>query len=215
VYSFLYSTGNVPRLGISVLSDYADVIRLSSCEIKKTNKFNKELKFFLDAFFNTKRIAVCDMEYKLLFNSDKDSIYFDLLSAKDGVPDRLLLIRMDSVVYNKVIVPQSFFGQVVSKPCNCIRGPVVFFKKAPPEANNDGCILVKEFTEPSDLPTMNCAKAIITEIGGILSHAAIVSRELNIPCIVGVKKITKLVKEGDEVELNLETGEIKLLEHKN
>ncbi len=51
---------------------------------------------------------------------------------------------------------------------------------------------------------------IITERGGLLSHAAIVSRELGIPCIVGVKNVIKKVKSGDRLELDLKNGIVKI-----
>jgi len=54
-------------------------------------------------------------------------------------------------------------------------------------------------------------KAIITEQGGLLSHAAIYAREYKIPCIVGVKDITKKLKTGDKVKIDFEKGEIEIL----
>jgi pyruvate,water dikinase len=64
---------------------------------------------------------------------------------------------------------------------------------------NEGEILVAEKTEPDWEPFMKKASAIITERGGRTCHAAIVSREMNIPAIVGTKSATSLLKNGDEV----------------
>lgn len=63
-------------------------------------------------------------------------------------------------------------------------------------------ILVTESTNPNFLPAMLKAKAIITESGGLLSHSAIVSRELNIPCIIGIKNATEIFKNGNKIILN-------------
>jgi pyruvate,water dikinase len=52
------------------------------------------------------------------------------------------------------------------------------------------------------------AKAILTDIGGITCHAAIVSRELGLPCIVGSKEATKKLKTGMMIELNADKGEV-------
>ena len=52
---------------------------------------------------------------------------------------------------------------------------------------------------------------MVTDLGGILSHTAIVARELNIPCITATKNATKLIKTGDKIKLNLQTGEVKKL----
>ena len=76
---------------------------------------------------------------------------------------------------------------------------------SPQEANtkiNDGDILVTIATDPSFTPFMEKASAIITDIGGILSHAAIVSRELGIPCVVGCGKATKILKDGMRVTVD-------------
>ena len=61
-------------------------------------------------------------------------------------------------------------------------------------------------TRPEFLPLMKKAKAIITDEGGITCHAAIVSRELGIPCIIGTKIATKVLKDNDLVEVDAEKG---------
>ena len=53
------------------------------------------------------------------------------------------------------------------------------------------------------------AAAIVTDEGGITSHAAIVSRELGIPCIVGTQYATKILKDGDLVEVDANKGTVK------
>ncbi|MBI2176404.1 hypothetical protein HYU40_03610 [Candidatus Woesearchaeota archaeon] len=58
---------------------------------------------------------------------------------------------------------------------------------------------------------MQKAAAIITDEGGVTSHAAIVARELGLPCIVGAKSATKSLKDGDKVEIDAETGIIRKL----
>ena len=67
-------------------------------------------------------------------------------------------------------------------------------------------ILVASGTTPDYLPLIRRAKAIITDEGGILCHAAIVSREFKIPCLVGTMVTTKVLKDGDEIEIDLEKG---------
>ncbi len=63
----------------------------------------------------------------------------------------------------------------------------------------DGSVLVCEVTTPDYVPLMQRASAIVTDQGGILSHAAIVARELGIPCIVGTQHATKKLKHGQLV----------------
>lgn len=71
-----------------------------------------------------------------------------------------------------------------------------------------GDILVAEQTNPDFVPAMKKAIAIITERGGRTSHAAIVSRELGIPAVVGAKDVRKLLKDGMVLTVNGTTGEI-------
>ncbi|MEI8067817.1 MAG: phosphoenolpyruvate synthase [Candidatus Shapirobacteria bacterium] len=71
-----------------------------------------------------------------------------------------------------------------------------------------GQILVTTMTTPDFVPAMKKVNGIITDKGGQTSHAAIVSRELGVPCVVGTKTATKMFKEGDIVTLNGTTGEV-------
>jgi phosphoenolpyruvate synthase/pyruvate phosphate dikinase len=54
-------------------------------------------------------------------------------------------------------------------------------------------------------------KGFVTNEGGLLSHAAIVARELKKPCIIGTKIATKVLKDGDLVEVNADTGVVTIL----
>lgn len=77
-----------------------------------------------------------------------------------------------------------------------------------------GEILVAFQTMINFVPIMKKAKAILTEYGGITSHAAIVSRELKKPCIVGVANITSTLKNGDYIEVDANKGIVKILKRK-
>lgn len=74
-----------------------------------------------------------------------------------------------------------------------------------------GDILVAETTGPEMMPAIHLAAAIITDQGGITSHAAVVSRELNNPCIIGTKIATKILKDNDLVEVDADRGIIKTI----
>ena len=74
-----------------------------------------------------------------------------------------------------------------------------------------GDILVSIQTNPNLLPALGKASAIVTDIGGITSHAAIISRELQIPCVIGTNVATKWLKDGDLVEVDATNGVVKKL----
>ena len=77
-----------------------------------------------------------------------------------------------------------------------------------------GDILVTSMTRPEFVPLMKIAKAIITDEGGITSHAAIISREMEIPCIIGTKIATKILKDGDFVEIDSKRNLVKIINQK-
>ena len=72
----------------------------------------------------------------------------------------------------------------------------------------DGDILVAEMTTPDFVPAMKRAVAIVTDRGGRTAHAAIVSRELGIPCIVGTEKATATLKDGQVITVNGTGGKV-------
>lgn len=74
-----------------------------------------------------------------------------------------------------------------------------------------GEILVAYQTMVHYLPLMKKAKAVVTEFGGLTSHAAVVSRELKIPCIVGINNLTISLKDGDLVEVDATSGVVRKL----
>ena len=74
-----------------------------------------------------------------------------------------------------------------------------------------GSVLVASMTRPEYLPAMKKAVAIVTDEGGITSHAAIISRELGIPCIIGTKNATKILKDGMLVEVKANHGLVRIL----
>ena len=72
----------------------------------------------------------------------------------------------------------------------------------------EGDILVTFMTDPNYMPAMKRAAAIVTDIGGVLCHAAIVSRELKKPCIVNTKNATEALKNGQIISVDAMIGEI-------
>jgi len=77
-----------------------------------------------------------------------------------------------------------------------------------------GNVLVASNTTPDYLPAIKKACAILTEKGGLTTHAAIVSRELRIPCLVGIPNVAEILKDGDLVEVDANKGIIKILKRK-
>lgn len=75
----------------------------------------------------------------------------------------------------------------------------------------EGDVLVATNTSPDMMAAIRKASAIVTDEGGMLCHAAIVSRELRIPCVIGTKHATKVLKDGDVVEVDASKGIVRRL----
>lgn len=77
-----------------------------------------------------------------------------------------------------------------------------------------GDILVTQMTFPSFISAMQKAAAFVTDEGGITCHAAIVAREMKKPCIIATKNATKVLKDGDLVEVDADKGAVKIIRRK-
>ncbi|MFB6456650.1 phosphoenolpyruvate synthase [Chitinophaga sp. Hz27] len=80
------------------------------------------------------------------------------------------------------------------------------------EANpEEGDILITTFTDPSWTPVFVGIKGLITEVGGLMTHGAVIAREYGLPAIVGVENATKLIKDGQRIRLHGTEGYIEFL----
>ncbi len=88
------------------------------------------------------------------------------------------------------------------------KAKIVFSPEDAAKKIQKGDILVTKMTNPDWVPYMRLAGAIVTDEGGMTCHAAIVSRELGIPCIVGSKEATKLLQDGETYTVDARSGVI-------
>lgn len=90
------------------------------------------------------------------------------------------------------------------------KGAAVVVKDACNPPDTKGKIIVAKMTDPGWVFLLSNSKGIISEKGSLLSHTAIISRELKIPAVVGVKNASELIKDGDIIELDGNSGIIKI-----
>ncbi|MBI2356346.1 MAG: hypothetical protein HYV13_04035 [Candidatus Doudnabacteria bacterium] len=133
--------------------------------------------------------------------------------TKTGLDEKIYVGKQAQAIFDRFRTRQvqSFWGFVASAPVRRFKGQVCVVINPHKEKFIDGRILVTTMTRPDFVPFMHKASAIITDEGGITSHAAIVSRELGIPCIIGTKVATKVLKTGDLVEVDANLGMVKIL----
>ncbi len=137
-----------------------------------------------------------------LFGSTKYNILIDDERTINEITETL----RNKIDKNDVIQGQSACGGV-GKGRVCVISHIDKLQKF-----QKGEVLVASMTAPDYVSAMKKAAAIITDEGGITCHAAIVSREYKIPCVVGTKIATQVLKDGDLVEVDAEKGIVKILE---
>lgn len=122
------------------------------------------------------------------------------------VTDGKLDAVKEIVVGNKPL--QEIKGSVAYP--GCVRGTArLVFDPRKADHLQEGDILVTGMTRPEYLPVMKRAAAFVTDGGGILCHAAIIAREMAKPCIIGTRIATKVLNDGDMVEVDAEKGVVR------
>jgi len=121
------------------------------------------------------------------------------------VLERYILTKegKSKIIQNKVIITGVAVGSKIGQGAARVIKDVKDIVKFKP-----GEVLVTEMTDPDWVPIMKIASAIVTNAGGRTCHAAIVSRELGVPCIVGTGNVTKLIKDKQKVTVSCSEGEI-------
>ncbi|MDP9077846.1 MAG: phosphoenolpyruvate synthase [Bacteroidota bacterium] len=75
----------------------------------------------------------------------------------------------------------------------------------------DGDILVTSFTDPSWTPLFVSIKGLVTEVGGLMTHGAVIAREYGLPAVVGVENATRMIKDGQRIRVNGTEGYVEIL----
>lgn len=128
--------------------------------------------------------------------------------------------------YNKNFLSQVGIKAEIIKKQNEITGVIackglargrVYIINTPIDINKfkEGGIVVSTSTKPSMVPVLTKCGGIVTDEGGLSCHAAIISRELNKPCVIGTKIATKILHDGDLVEVDANKGIVKILKNAN
>jgi phosphohistidine swiveling domain-containing protein len=121
--------------------------------------------------------------------------------------EKLLKTEDSTFAKNFIFGKSNFKGKV--------RGTVkIVYAKKDFKKFNQGDVLVTINSNPFLMPVIKKCSAIVADEGGITCHAAIISRELKIPCIIGTKIATKVFKDGDLVEVDANKGIVKLIKRK-
>lgn len=136
------------------------------------------------------------------------ALYFEtgreIILTGDEAGEVDLIIAKQNKQKTKQLKGTSAYPGTVNAPVRIILDP---HKK---HAFNEGDILVTGMTRPEFMPYITKASAIITDVGGVLCHAAITARELKIPCVVGTINATKILKDNQLVSVDATNGVVNL-----
>ncbi len=176
-------------------------------------KFNIKAKKFL---------YLTPIEINLLLNNK-----ISILQAKNIIKKRILnsvliLKKGKLKIYSGQLAVNKFKEREIINKTEIIIGTTAYLGKVKGIARivnttkdlkkvKKGNILVTSMTTPDFVPAMEKASSFITDEGGILCHAAIVSREMKKPCIIGTKIATQVLKDGDLVEVDANKGVVRIL----
>ena len=159
-----------------------------------------ELKDFLSGKISQKELEKRSNECLVIYVKDKPKIFYKE-QFKDLIDDIINPVHEKSdVILGNVASPGKATGRVK-----------IVITRADVEKMEKGDILVSTMTRPEHIVAMKKAAAIVTNEGGITCHAALVSRELKIPCVIGTKIATKVLKDGDIVEVDANNGIVKII----
>lgn len=132
----------------------------------------------------------------------------------DNTNERLLITGTELKSWEDKFIPKADSNQIkgITAYKGVVKGKAIILKdRSELHKAKEGDIIVTPMTTPDFIVVMKMAAAIVTDLGGITSHAAIVSRELGIPCVVGTKIATQIIKDGDMVEVDADKGIVKIL----
>jgi len=175
------------KLGLT----YSEMLYLTPREVNEYLQTGKQINF--------SAIPIRKNNFCILNNKNKEIIF-----QEEDVN------YFKNIFVTKIIAKDELSGLVAFK--GKVSGKVkVFLVPENLTKMETGDILVTPMTTPDFVPLMQKAGGIITDIGGLLSHAAIISRELKKPCIIGTKIATKMFKDGDLVEVDADKGAVRKL----
>lgn len=172
---------------------------------------SKQIKFLLP---NELKVALLDNKIELdkINERMKYCIWIDINEKEEIFSGKEAKKWVANVIIEKISKDIKEMKGQIAYPGEVIKGVVKIVRKAEDmKGFKKGDILVSPATNPNILQVMKIAAAIVTDEGGITCHATIVSRELKKPCIVGTKIATKVLKDGDLVEVDADNGIVRII----
>ncbi|MGN8059650.1 phosphoenolpyruvate synthase [Pedobacter sp. 22163] len=167
----------------------------------------KEDSYYLT--FEELREVVCthQIDYQIIVKRKEEYGKYEKL-----MPPRVITSDGEVITgkYNRENLPaEAIVGLAVSS--GMIEGRARVILNMEDADLEDGDILVTSFTDPSWTPLFVSIKGLVTEVGGLMTHGAVIAREYGLPAVVGVENASKLIKDGQRIRLNGPDGYVEIL----
>ena len=147
------------------------------------------------------------LDYQIIRSRKDDYKFFEKLS-----PPRVITSDGEIIAgkYKRENLPaEAIMGLAVSS--GVIEGRARVILNMEDADLEDGDILVTPFTDPSWTPLFVSIKGLVTEVGGLMTHGAVIAREYGLPAVVGVENATKLIQDGQQIRVHGTEGYIEIL----
>lgn len=167
-----------------------------------------------------------EISEKDIFMYDMKEIRSKLLNENVALPD-ISKRQLFYQGYRHFKAPNEFGGSILARQNSMVDGQLkglgcspgeivgtarVIFDIHATHALTKDDILITPFTDPGWTPVLARVGGVVTEVGGLLSHAAVIGREYGIPAILNLIDATKVIQDGDRVRINGKTGLVEVLE---
>lgn len=208
-----------PRLINYLLPEMKHALEMSFAEMKKFSRNGKGKKLPRDWARKASKIRILGKHAKKL---NEKVLFIDVVTQflrESSVGNKGYSIPCKKDSKNKAVILKKEFKGIAAvrfASLKKVKGTVkIILRSEDFRKMKKGKILATDETDATFLPVMKLAKAIITNEGGILCHAAIAARELKKPCIVGTRIATCILKDGDLIEVDANNGIVKILRKRN
>ena len=187
---------------------YKQALLKEAKQLVKANVIHEKEDIYYLSFEELREVVRTNkLDYEIISKRKEDFRLFEKLT-----PPRVITSDGEIVVgkYKRENLPAgAIVGLAVSSGVIEGRARVILKME---EANiEDGDILVTSFTDPSWTPLFVSIKGLVTEVGGLMTHGAVIAREYGLPAVVGVENATKLIKDGQRIRVHGTEGYVEIL----
>jgi pyruvate,water dikinase len=198
-----------PKYGmVSRYFVYKQALMKEAERLVQTNVINEKEDIYYLTFEELREvIAKSKIDYDMINKRKEEHEIFEKLT-----PPRVITSDGEIIIgeYKRVNLPDdAIAGLAVSSGIVEGRARVILSMEDAELEEDD--ILVTTFTDPSWTPLFVSIKGLVTEVGGLMTHGAVIAREYGLPAVVGVENATKLIKNGQKIRVNGTEGYIEVI----